>query len=94
MFRLKPASIRLDGGCSLAVREAIFARPPTLERMRRRGFELAGQTEKLHDKDIELRVPTLPVSPRMGRQKAKRQDTPPPSSTEIAQISDVFAAQR
>lgn len=41
LFRLKPASIRLDGSRSLAVREAIFALAPTLERMRRRGFELA-----------------------------------------------------
>ena len=44
----------------MIVREATFALAPTLERMRRRGFELAEQTEKLHDKDIELRVPTLP----------------------------------
>ena len=33
----------------LTVREAIFALAPTLERMCRRGFELAKLTEKLHD---------------------------------------------
>lgn len=43
----------------LTVREAIFAPAPTLERMRRRGFELAELTEKLHDQDLEISVPTL-----------------------------------
>ncbi len=83
--RLKPTRVRLDGSRLLTVREAIFALAPTLERMRRRGFELAELTEKLHDKGIEISVPTLShYLNAFRRQKAKRQDTPPPSSTDRA----------
>lgn len=38
--RLKPARVRPDGSRPLTVREAIFALAPTLEWMRRRGFDL------------------------------------------------------
>ena len=45
-----------------------------LARMRRRGFELAELTEKLHDKGIEISAPTLSRYPNAWRrQKAKRQ---------------------
>lgn len=83
--RLKPARVSLDGSRPLTIREAIFALAPTLERMRRRGFELAELTEKLHDKDFEISVPTLArYLNAWRRQKAKRQDTPRPGEQTAA----------
>lgn len=68
--RLKPARARLDESRPLTVREAIFTLAPTLEQMRRRGFELAELAEKLHDKGIEICVPTLSRYLNAWRQKA------------------------
>lgn len=68
--RLKPARVSLDGSRPLTVREAIFALDPTLERMRRSGFELAELTEKLHDKGIEISVSTLSRYLNAWRQNA------------------------
>lgn len=86
-YRLKPARVRLDGSRPLIVREATFALAPTLERMRRRGFELAEQTEKLHDKDIELRVPTLPgISTHGTAEGEKARHTPAQLNGDCADI--------
>ena len=39
LAKLKPEKITLDGNRSLSVKEAVFALAPTLERMRKRGFD-------------------------------------------------------
>lgn len=36
---LKPASVTLDGNRTMSVKEAVFALAPTLERMKKRGFD-------------------------------------------------------
>ena len=80
---LKPASVTLDGNRTMSMKEAVFALGPTLERMKKRGFDTQEIVERLHEKGIEVKPQTLTKyltearRQREGR-KAKRQDTPPP----------------
>ena len=81
--RLKPATITLDGNRIMSLKEAIFALAPTLERMKKRGFELQELVERLHEKGIEVKAQTLTkylteARRRREGQKAKKRDTPPP----------------
>jgi len=79
---LKPASVTLEGNRTISVKEAVFALAPTLERMKKRGFDTQEIVERLHEKGIEVKPQTLTKyltearRQREGR-KAKRQDTPP-----------------
>ena len=57
--RLKPVKVTLDGNRSLTVKEAVFALAPTIERMKKRGFDAQEIAEKLHDNGIEVKPPTL-----------------------------------
>jgi hypothetical protein len=57
--KLKPVRVTLDGNRSLTVKEAIFALAPTLERMKKRGFDIQEIAERLHEKGIEVKQPTL-----------------------------------
>ena len=59
LSKLKPVKVTLDGNRSLTVKEAIFALAPTLERMKKRGFDTQEIAEKLHEKGIEVKPPTL-----------------------------------
>ena len=80
---LKPASVTLDGNRTMSMKEAVLAMAPTLERMKKRGFDTQEIVERLHEKGIEVKPQTLTKyltearRQREGR-KAKRQDTPPP----------------
>ena len=56
---LKPQKVTLDGNRAMTVKEAIFALAPTLERMKKRGFDLPELVEKLHEKGIPVKAPTL-----------------------------------
>ena len=81
--RLKPATVTLDGNRAMTVKQAIFTLAPTLERMKKRGFDTQEIVEKLHEKGIEVKPQTLTKyltkvrRQREGR-KSKKQDTPPP----------------
>ncbi len=80
---LKPASVTLDGNRTMSVKEAVFILAPTLERMKKRGFDTQEIVEKLHEKGIEVKSQTLTKYLAEARRlkeskKAKRQDTPPP----------------
>ena len=81
--RLKPATVTLDGNHTMTVKQAIFILAPTLERMKKRGFDTQEIVEKLHEKGIEVKAQTLTKyltearRQREGR-KVKKQDTPPP----------------
>ena len=59
LAKLKPVKVTLDGNRSLTVKEAIFALAPTLERMKKRGFDTQEIAEKLHEKGIDVKTPTL-----------------------------------
>ena len=80
---LKPASVTLDGNRTMSVKKAVFALAPTLERMKKRGFGTQEIVERLHEKGIEVKAPTLAKylsefrRQREGR-KAPKRDTPPP----------------
>ena len=80
---LKPASVTLEGNRTISVKEAVFALAPTLERMKKRGFDTQEIVEKLHEKGIEVKPQTLTKyltearRQREGRKTQKR-DTPPP----------------
>ena len=62
--KLKPTAVTLDGNRAMTVEQAIFTLAPTLERMKKRGFDTQEIVEKLHEK---------------GRKTQKR-DTPPAAS--------------
>ena len=79
LARMKPAKVTLDGNRSLTVKETIFALAPTLERMKKRGFDTQEIAEKLHEKGIEIKPPTLAkYLNEFRRGKDKKKDTPPP----------------
>lgn len=80
---LKPAAVTLDGNRAMTIKQAIFTLAPTLERMKKRGFDTQEIVEKLHEKSIEVKSQTLTKYLTEARRlkesrKAKRQDTPPP----------------
>ena len=88
---LKPASVTLDGNRTMSVKEAVFILAPTLERMKKRGFDTQEIVEKLHEKGIEVKPQTLTKyltearRQREGR-KTQKKDTPPlASETQTAQ---------
>ena len=77
--KLRPAKVALDGNRSMTVKEAIFALAPTLERMKKRGFDTQEIAEKLHEKGIEIKPPTLAkYLNEFRRGKDRKTDTPPP----------------
>ena len=77
--KLKPAKTTLDGNRSMTVKEAIFALAPTLERMRKRGFDTQEIAEKLQGKGIEVKPPTLAkYLNEFRRGKDRKTDTAPP----------------
>lgn len=81
--RLKPATVTLDGNRTLTVKQAIFALTPTLERMKKRGFDITELVERLHEKGIEVKAQTLTKYLAEARRqsegrKVRKQDTPPP----------------
>lgn len=76
---LKPKKVTLDDNRSMTVKEAIFALAPTLERMKKRGFDTQELAEKLHEKGIDVKPPTLAkYLNEFRRGKGKKKDTPPP----------------
>lgn len=81
--KLKPAKITLDGSRVMTVKETIFALAPTLERMKKRGFDMQAIVEKLHEKGIEVKAQTLAkYLNEARRQKDKKKDTfPHPTTT-------------
>ena len=59
LAKMKPAKVTLDGNRVMAVKEVIFALAPALERMKKRGFDSQEIIEKLHERGIEIKPPTL-----------------------------------
>ena len=60
------------------MKEAIFALAPTLERMKKRGFDTQEIAEKLHEKGIEVKAPTLAkYLNEFRRGKDRKRDTAP-----------------
>jgi len=81
--KLKPEKITLDGNRSLTVKEAVFALAPTLERMKKRGFDTQELAQKLHEKGIEVKPPTLAKYLNECRRKqARKADRPAPQNPE------------
>lgn len=77
--KLKPATVTLDGNRPMTVKKAVFALAPTLERMKKRGFDLQEIVDKLHEKGIEVKGPTLAkYLHEFRRGKDRKKDTPPP----------------
>lgn len=81
--KLKPATVTLDGHRPMTIKEVVFALAPTLERMKKRGFDIPEIIERLHEKGVEVKAPTLTKYLTEARRlkeykKVKRQDTPPP----------------
>ena len=76
----------------MSVKQAIFTLAPTLERMKKRGFDTQEIVEKLHEKGIEVKPQTLTKyltearRQREGRRAIKR-DTPPPPAAETEGVA-------
>lgn len=82
---LKPQKVTLDGNRAMTVKEAIFALAPTLERMKKRGFDIPELVEKLHEKGIPVKAPTLAkylneFRRGKGKKTEGKTDTPPPQT--------------
>ena len=78
---MKPDAATM-GNQELTVKQTIIALAPTLERMKKRGFELAEIVSRLHDKGIEIKPQTLAKYLAEARRqqearKSKRQATHP-----------------
>lgn len=56
---LKPESATSPGNAELTVKQTIMALAPTLERMKKRGFETSEIVARLHDRGIEVKHQTL-----------------------------------
>ena len=83
LAKLKPEKVTLDGNRSLTVKEAVFALAPTLERMKRRGFDTQEIARKLHEKGIEVKPPTLAkYLNEFRRQQGRKPDRPAPQKRE------------
>ena len=79
LAKLKLVKVTLSGNRSLTVKEAVRALAPTLERMKKRGFDIQELAEKLHEKGIEVKPPSLTkYLNEFRRGKEKKSDTPPP----------------
>ncbi|MDE5832236.1 MAG: hypothetical protein K2H64_04505 [Desulfovibrio sp.] len=79
---LKPEAAALSGNGELTVKQTIMALAPTLERMKKRGFELPEIVSRLHEKGIEVKPQTLAKYLAEARRqkearKAKRQAATP-----------------
>ena len=82
LAKLQPEKVTLAGNRTLSVKETVFALAPTLERMKRRGFDMQEIAEKLHEKGIEVKAPTLAkYLNECRRGKGKKADTPPPQQS-------------
>lgn len=80
---LKPASVTLEGNRAMSVKKAVFTLAPTLERMRKRGFDTQEIVERLHEKGIDVKSQTLTkylteVRGQRVELKAKKQAPLPP----------------
>jgi len=83
LAKLKPEKITLDGNRSLSVKEAVVALAPTLERMKKRGFDTLEIVQKLHEKGIVVKVPTLAkYLAEFRRQREHKPDRPAPPKQE------------
>lgn len=86
---LKPESATSPGNAELTVKQTIMALAPTLERMKKRGFDTPEIVARLHDRGIEVKPQTLTkylaeARRLKGARKTKRQTTasqPPAPNT-------------
>ena len=79
---LKPETAAVSGNGELTVKQTIMALAPTLERMKKRGFELAEIVSRIQEKGIEVKPQTLAKYLTEARRqkesrKAKRQAANP-----------------
>ena len=90
LAKLKPEKITLDGNRSLTVKEAVFALAPTLERMKKRGFDTQEMAQKLHEKGIVVKAPTLAkYLAEFRRRNGRKLDSPAPQKQEKPQLETV-----
>jgi len=89
LAKLRPEKITLDGNRSLTVKEAVFALAPTLERMKKRGFDTQEMAQKLHEKGIVVKAPTLAkYLAEFRRQRERKPDRSAPSKQEKNPLID------
>lgn len=70
--QLRPTNVTLDGNRNMTVKEAVFALAPTLERLKKRGFSTRELVERLHEKGLDVKAPTLAKYLNEFRQRKRR----------------------
>ena len=84
LAKLQPEKVTLAGNRTLSVKETVFALAPTLERMKKRGFDIQEIAEKLHEKGIEGQSPHPCQIPERvqtrERQEGRRQNRHTPAA--------------
>ena len=93
LAKLQPEKVTLAGNRTLSVKETVFALAPTLERMKKRGFDIQEIAEKLHEKGIEVKAPTLAkylneFRRGKGKKAEGKTDTPPPQQSTGEQCAE------
>ena len=67
----------------MSVKEAVVALAPTLERMKKRGFDTQEIVQKLHEKGIAVKAPTLAkYLAEFRRQRERKPDRAAPPKPE------------
>ncbi len=97
LAKLKPVKVTLDGNRSLTVKEAVFALAPTLERMKKRGFDSQEIADKLHEKGIDVKPPTLAKylnEFRRGKERKQGTPSPPEKTTPVPQKQEEEADKK
>ena len=98
--KLKPAAVTLDGNRAMTVKQAIFTLAPTLERMKKRGFDTQEIVEKLHEKGIEVKgsdprqIPERVQTPERRQERQEERHTPAPRPQLSAPQEDTTLPQQ
>ena len=89
LAKLLPEKVTLAGNRTLSVKETVFALAPTLERMKKRGFDIQEIAEKLHEKGIAIKPVTLnKYLSECRRNRKPKADTPPPQQSTVEQCAE------
>ena len=92
--KLKPAAVTLDGNRAMTVKQAIFTLAPTLERMKKRGFDTQEIVEKLREKGIEVKAQTLTKYLTEARRQREGQKKCSSRSSRVMRAAIIWPAGR
>ena len=78
LAKLPPKKVHLDGNRAMTMKEVVFALAPAIERTKKRGYSMQEIVERLHEKDIDIKVSMLTkYLSEYRRKQRQKKDTPP-----------------